>query len=53
MSAHHLDPELKRRLELVARPEYEKATLTKSDHLLLFIAGIIVPFILMIWGWIQ
>ncbi len=53
MSAQHLDPELKRRLELVAHPEYEGASLTKSDHILLFTAGIIVPFILMLWGWIQ
>ncbi len=53
MSKHHFDPELKRRIELVAHPEYEGASLTQMDYILLFFAGIVIPFLLMVWGWIK
>ena len=51
MPEHGLDLELKRRLELVENPAYEGESLKKSDQVLLFIAGIVVPLILMIGGW--
>lgn len=52
MTNKTLDPELIRRLELVEHPDYEGEPLTKGDYLLLSFAGIIFPFILMIWGWL-
>jgi len=46
-----LDPELQRRLALVENPEYEGDSLTAMDQVLLFVAGIVIPLILMLWGW--
>lgn len=47
-----MDPELKRRLELVEDPTYEGESLTPTDYTGLVIVGLIIPFGLMIWGWI-
>jgi hypothetical protein len=52
MSDEVLDPELEKRLKLVENPAYEGESLTRSDQIWLFVTGIVIPFILMIWGWL-
>jgi hypothetical protein len=51
MSHDMFDSELKKRLKLVEDPAYEGQSLTRSDQVWLFVAGIVIPFVLMIWGW--
>lgn len=52
MSTSQLDPELLERLELVEEPDYEGESLTTGDYVLLVGAGLLLPFILMIIGWV-
>ena len=47
-----LDPELERRLKLVENPAYEGEPLTKSDYVWLLVVGIVIPLVLMLWGWL-
>ena len=47
-----LDPELLRRIDLVEDPAYEGEPLTKMDYTALVVVGIIIPFLLMVGGWI-
>jgi len=51
MAEEQLDPELVKRIKLVEHSDYEGDPLTKTDYLLLFTVGLIIPAILMIWGW--
>ena len=51
MADQDLHPDLLRRIELVNESDYEGDPLTKGDHFLLILAGLIIPFILMVWGW--
>ena len=51
MTQETLDPELVRRIELVEDPAYEGESLNKMDYIALVVVGIIIPFILMLWGW--
>ncbi|SDO54447.1 hypothetical protein [Desulforhopalus singaporensis] len=51
MPTEKLDPDLARRLKLVENPDYEGEPLTKKDYTLLVLAGIILPLLLMVWGW--
>ncbi len=52
MTSEKLDPELLERLRLVKDPNYEGEPLTTLDYILLISAGLIIPCILMIWGWL-
>jgi len=52
MTNKELDPELLRRIDLVEDPTYEGEPLTKTDYTALVIVGIVIPFILMVGGWI-
>lgn len=52
MTQTKLDPELLRRIDLVEDPTYEGEPLTKTDYTALVIVGIVIPFILMVGGWI-
>lgn len=52
MAQNKLDPELLRRIDLVEDPAYEGEPLTKMDYTALIIVGIIIPFLLMVGGWI-
>ena len=47
-----MDPELKRRLELVEDPTYEGEALSTMDYIGLVLAGLVIPLGLMVWGWI-
>lgn len=51
MAPEKLDPELLRRIELVEDPAYEGESLNKMDYTALIIVGIIMPFLLMVYGW--
>lgn len=51
MAREELDPELTRRIGLVEDPAYEGEALNSKDYANLVVAGIIIPFILMVWGW--
>ena len=51
MAREKLDPELLRRIELVEDPAYEGEPLNKMDYTALVIVGIVIPFILMVYGW--
>lgn len=51
MEKERLNPELVKRLELVADPAYEGEPLNVLDHVSLIVVGLIIPLILMIWGW--
>jgi hypothetical protein len=51
MAEEQLDPELVKRIKLVEKPDYEGDPLTGMDYVLLFVVGLIIPAILMIWGW--
>ena len=51
MTKNVMDPELERRIKLVNDPSYEGAPLTGLDYWGLVIVGLIIPFILMAWGW--
>lgn len=53
MSSNSLDPELQSRLKLVADPSYEGEQLNKTDFVLLLLVGIVIPLILMVWGWFE
>ena len=50
MGEEQLDPELVKRIKLVENPDYEGDPLTGMDYVLLFLVGLIIPAILMIWG---
>lgn len=50
--SHELDPELLNRLKLVEDPTYEGESLNTMDYLALILVGLILPFALMVWGWI-
>ena len=51
MDREGLHPELVKRLKLVEDPAYEGDPLNKLDHASLIAVGLIIPIILMIWGW--
>ncbi len=51
MAQAKLDPELLRRIKLVEDPAYEGQPLNNKDYAALVIVGIIIPFLLMVWGW--
>ncbi len=51
MAKEKLDPELERRIKLVEDPAYEGESLNKMDYMALLVVGVIIPFILMFWGW--
>lgn len=53
MSNEPLDQELLKRIKLVTDPSYEGEPLNRMDYTLLFIVGLLIPLILMIWGWFQ
>ena len=46
-----LHPELVKRLELVKTPTYEGDPLSKMDRVILIVVGLVLPIILMVWGW--
>ena len=50
--SHELDPELVKRLELVEDPTYEGEPLNTMDYSGLILVGLILPAVLMVWGWI-
>jgi hypothetical protein len=52
MAKEQLDPELEKRIKLVEKPDYEGDPLTKNDYLLLFAVGLVIPALLMLWGWV-
>ena len=52
MAKEKLDPELLERIRLVVDPDYEGEPLSKLDYFLLTTVGMIIPGILMIWGWL-
>jgi hypothetical protein len=52
MAEEQLDPELVKRIKLVEKPDYEGDPLTQTDYLLLFAVGLIIPALLMLWGWL-
>ena len=43
--------DLEKRLKLIESSLHKNVPLTRLDHVLLFIAGIVVPMALMFWGW--
>jgi hypothetical protein len=47
-----LEALLAERLKLAEDPSYEGELLSRSDHVILFTVGIIVPAILLIIGWV-
>jgi hypothetical protein len=47
-----LEALLAERLEMAQDPSYEGELLSKTDHLILFTVGIIVPAILLAIGWV-
>lgn len=51
MAEQELEPELAKRLDLVNDPAYEGEPLRAMDYFLLVAVGVIIPIILMIWGW--
>ncbi len=51
MAQEKLDPELLRRIELVEDPAYEGESLNKMDYTALVIVGIVIPLLLMVYGW--
>jgi len=51
MTHEKLDPELERRIKLVEDPAYEVESLNKTDYTALIVVGVIIPLILMLWGW--
>ena len=51
MVQEQLDPELAKRIGLVEDPAYEGQPLNSKDYIALVIVGIVIPFILMVWGW--
>lgn len=51
MTHEKLDPELIRRIELVEDPAYEGQPLNPKDYIALGVVGIVLPFLLMVWGW--
>ncbi|MCF8067365.1 MAG: hypothetical protein K9L30_02145 [Desulfobacterales bacterium] len=51
MVRENLDPELVKRIELVEDPTYEGESLNSKDYWGLIIVGLIIPFLLMLWGW--
>jgi hypothetical protein len=51
MTQAKMDPELVRRIELVEDPAYEGEPLNSKDYAALVVVGIIIPFLLMVWGW--
>lgn len=52
MAHEQLDPsELIKRIELVEDSTYEGEPLNIKDCAGLIIVGIIIPFLLMVWGW--
>jgi hypothetical protein len=52
MAKETLDPELERRIGLVEDPAYEGEPLNSKDYIGLIVVGIIIPFVLMLWGWL-
>jgi hypothetical protein len=51
MAQEKLDPELARRIKLVEDPAYEGEPLNGKDYTALIVIGIVLPFLLMAWGW--
>ncbi len=51
MTHEKLDPELARRIDLVENPAYEGEPLNKMDYTGLVVVGIILPLLLMVYGW--
>ena len=51
MEKETLHPELIKRLELVKDPNYEGDPLSRMDRVSLIVVGLVIPIILMIWGW--
>lgn len=51
MNQENLHPELVKRLKLVENPAYEGDPLNRMDYISLIVVGLIIPIILMIWGW--
>jgi hypothetical protein len=47
-----LEALLAERLEMAQDPSYEGELLSRSDHIILFTVGIIVPAILLAIGWL-
>lgn len=47
-----LDPRLVERLKLVEKQDYEGEPLQKADYIALLCVGLIIPFTLMLWGWL-
>lgn len=51
MSNSNLAPELERRLEQVEREAQTSPPLRAKDWLFLFVSGVLLPALLLIWGW--
>jgi len=51
MAQESLDSKLVKRIELVEDPAYEGEPLNGKDYTALIIVGLILPFLLMAWGW--
>jgi len=51
MAQEKLDPELEKRIKLVEDPAYEGEPLSGKDYTALIVVGVVIPFILMVWGW--
>jgi hypothetical protein len=47
-----MDAELAQRLKIAEDPSYEGEVLTRGQHWLLATAGLIIPLILLIIGWV-
>lgn len=47
-----MEAELAKRLKIAEDPAYEGEVLTKGQHWLLATAGLIIPMILLIIGWV-
>ena len=52
MADEKLDPELVRRIKLVEDPAYEGESLNTLDYTALIVVGVVIPFVLMVGGWI-
>lgn len=51
MSNSRLAPELERRLAQAEREAEDSPGLAAKDWIFLFLAGVLFPVLLLIWGW--
>ena len=51
LNQEQLDRHLLKRIELVEDPAYEGEPLNTKDYTALVVVGLILPFLLMLWGW--